>query len=312
MTLHTERPSATGENPVEHLSPALRTEALTLGYRPDRVVVQDLNLDLPSSAVSVIIGANGSGKSTLLRALSRLLASQLGTVYLDGRSVHAMRSRDLARQLGLLPQGPTTPDGITVRDLVRRGRLPHTSLWRQWSPQDEAALQQALVATDLFDLADEPVDLLSGGQRQRAWLALVVAQQTPVLLLDEPTTYLDLAHQLDVLELVHTLNRESGRTIVMVLHDINQACRYADHLIAMRSGQVVAQGRPTDVVTPALLRDVFDVHCRVLPDPDNGRPLVVPLHRCQDRPATPTPAGQPPPPAQRPPTGDLPQKKENR
>lgn len=302
MTLHTDRPAEAaemGEQPppttpvlraqkpasqqVElsaTTTPALRAEALTLGYRPDRVVVHDLNLDLPRGAVSVIIGANGSGKSTLLRALSRLLAPQHGTVYLDGRCVHTMRARDLARALGLLPQGPTTPDGITVRDLVRRGRLPHTSLWRQWGPEDETALQQALLATDLLELADEPVDALSGGQRQRAWLALVVAQQTPVLLLDEPTTYLDLAHQLDVLELVRSLNRDSGRTIVMVLHDINQACRYADHLVAMNSGRVVAQGHPSDVVTPALLRDVFDVHCRVELNPDSGVPLVVPLRRC--------------------------------
>lgn len=283
MILRTERPAGTAKWEREQLlptMPAMRAQRLTLAYRPDRVVVHDLDLDLPSGAVSVIIGANGSGKSTLLRALSRLLAPQHGTVYLDGRSVHGMRSRDLARQLGLLPQGPTTPDGITVRDLVRRGRLPHTSLWRQWGPDDETALQQALVATDLLELADEPVDALSGGQRQRAWLALVVAQQTPVLLLDEPTTYLDLAHQLDVLELVRTLNQDSGRTIVMVLHDINQACRFADHLVAMRSGQVVAQGHPAEVVTPALLRDVFDVHCRVLPDPDTRRPLVVPMNRC--------------------------------
>jgi iron complex transport system ATP-binding protein len=166
-----------------------------------------------------------------------------------------------------------------VRDLVRRGRLPHTSLWRQWGEQDEAALQEALTVTDLHELADEPVDTLSGGQRQRAWLALVVAQQTPVLLLDEPTTYLDMAHQLDVLELVRALNRESGRTVVMVLHDVNQACRYADHLVAMRAGRVVAQGNPAEVVTPDLVRAVFDVHCRVLPDPDGGHPLVVPVSR---------------------------------
>lgn len=269
---------------AEHPLPQLRAAGLTLGYRPDRVVVPDLDLDLPAGAVSVILGANGSGKSTLLRALSRLLVPQHGAVLLDGRSVHAMRSRDVARQLGLLPQGQTTPDGITVRDLVRRGRLPHTSLWRQWSPADEVALHDALVATDLLDLAEEPVDALSGGQRQRAWLALVVAQQTPMLLLDEPTTYLDLAHQLDVLELVRTLNRDKDRTVVMVLHDINQACRYADHLVAMRSGCVVAQGHPAEIVTPELLHDVFDVHCRVVPDPDSGRPFVVPLHRSQDRP----------------------------
>jgi len=223
MNVHTE--AAAGQLPgipdpvfavrqkrAGQLLPALRTENLTLAYRPDRVVVHDLDLDLPSGAVSVIIGANGSGKSTLLRALSRLLTPADGTVYLDGRCVQAMRSRDLARRLGLLPQGPITPDGITVRDLVRRGRLPHTSLWRQWGPDDENALQQALFATDLLELADEPVDALSGGQRQRAWLALVVAQQTPVVLLDEPTTFLDLAHQLDVLELVRTLNQDSGRT----------------------------------------------------------------------------------------------------
>lgn len=293
MSLYTDWPPETAELRVErdcpleqqsadrHPTAALRAEALTLGYGPDRVVVDNLHLDLPAGDVSVIIGANGSGKSTLMRALSRLLAPQRGTVYLDGRPVHPMRSRDLARKLGLLPQGPTTPDGITVRDLVRLGRLPHTSLWRQWSAEDEAALQHALDATDLLDLSDEPVDALSGGQRQRAWLALVIAQQTPVLLLDEPTTYLDLAHQLDVLELVSALNRESGRTIVMVLHDINQACRYADHLIAMCHGQVVAQGCPTEVVTPALLREVFEVNCRVFPHPDSGRPVVLPMNRCQ-------------------------------
>jgi iron complex transport system ATP-binding protein len=259
--------------------PALQTVGLALGYRPDRLVVQDLDLDLPAGAVTAVIGGNGCGKSTLLRALARLLAPRAGTVLLDGRSVHALPSRDVARRLGLLPQGPTTPDGITVRDLVRRGRLPHTSLWRQWGEQDEAALQEALTVTDLHELADEPVDTLSGGQRQRAWLALVVAQQTPVLLLDEPTTYLDMAHQLDVLELVRALNRESGRTVVMVLHDVNQACRYADHLVAMRAGRVVAQGNPAEVVTPDLVRAVFDVHCRVLPDPDGGHPLVVPVSR---------------------------------
>lgn len=258
---------------------ALQATGLSLGYRPDRLVITDLDLDLPAGAITAVIGPNGCGKSTLLRSLARLLSPRAGDVLLDGRSIHDLPSRELARRLGLLPQGPTTPDGITVRDLVRRGRLPHTTLWRQWGADDEAALHDALTATDLLPLADEQVDTLSGGQRQRAWLALVVAQQTATLLLDEPTTFLDMAHQLDVLELIRRLNRSAGRTVVMVLHDVNQACRYADHLVALRGGEVVAQGDPTNVVTPEFVRDVFDVHCRILPDPDSGLPLVIPLSR---------------------------------
>jgi iron complex transport system ATP-binding protein len=268
--------------------PGLQARDLALGYRPDRLVVDGLDLTLPAGAVTAVVGGNGSGKSTLLRALARLLAPRRGTVLLDGQDLHRLPARDVARRLGLLPQAPTTPAGITVRDLVRRGRLPHTSLWRQWSPDDERALQHALAATNLLDLADEPVDALSGGQRQRAWLALVVAQDTPVVLLDEPTTYLDLAHQLDVLELVRALNATAARTVVMVLHDLNQAARYADHLVALRAGRVVAQGPPTDVVTAELVRDVFDVTCHVLCDPETGSPLVVPLRRAaRDAPSPP-------------------------
>jgi iron complex transport system ATP-binding protein len=256
----------------------LVTEGLTLGYRRDRSVVQDLDLSIPTGAVTAIIGANGCGKSTVLRALARLLAPQAGTVLLDGQDLHRLPTRDVARRLGLLPQGPVAPDGITVADLVRRGRTPHTSVFRQWSAADQAAVDRALTTTGMTALAEEQVDSLSGGQRQRAWLALTVAQDTSLLLLDEPTTYLDMAHQLDVLELVRDLHR-GGRTVVMVLHDVNQAARYCDHLIAMRDGQVVTQGAPTDVLTPALVADVFGVRCRVLTDPDSASPLIVPVAR---------------------------------
>lgn len=259
--------------------PVLRAEGLRLSYSPDKVVVDGLDLELPPGRVTAVIGANGSGKSTVLRALARLLRPDAGRVVLDGHDIHHARTRDIARRLGLLPQAPVSPEGITVRDLVRRGRTPHTSIWRQWSETDEDALSAALEATDLTDLADQPVDTLSGGQRQRAWLALVIAQETPLLLLDEPTTFLDVAHQLDVLELVRRLNHEGGRTVVMVLHDLNQACRYADQLIALRDGAVVRSGRPADVVTEELVETVFDLAAKVIPDPVSGSPLVVPIAR---------------------------------
>jgi iron complex transport system ATP-binding protein len=259
-------------------APAVRASRLSLGYRTDRLVVRDLDLDLPTGAVTAVIGPNGCGKSTLLRALARLLAPHSGSVLLDGQDLHRLPTRDVARRLGLLPQAPVTPDGITVRDLVRRGRTPHTSVWRQWSPADQQALERALTTTGMTALADEQVDTLSGGQRQRAWLAMVIAQDTPLLLLDEPTTYLDMAHQLDVLELVRDLHR-AGTTVVMVLHDVNQAARYADHLVALRDGTVVAQGEPDDVLTPALVQDVFDVRCSVLTDPATGTTTLVPVAR---------------------------------
>lgn len=257
---------------------ALRTDRVSLGYRPGRLVVHELDLSLPAGAVTAVIGANGCGKSTVLRALARLLPPAAGTVLLDGADLHSLPTRAVARRLGLLPQSPVTPDGITVRELVRRGRLPHTSVWRQWSDADQRAVDHALATCTLTALADEPVDQLSGGQRQRAWLAMVVAQQTPVLLLDEPTTFLDMAHQLDVLELVRDLHA-AGTTVVMVLHDVNQAARYADHLVALHAGRVVAQGSPGDVLTPQLVEDVFDVRCSVLSDPATGSPVVVPVAR---------------------------------
>ncbi len=256
----------------------LRAEHLRLAY-DDRIVVRDLDLLVPPGRISVIVGANACGKSTLLRALARLLTPRAGAVHLDGKSVHAMPTKQVARVLGILPQSPVAPDGLTVVDLVTRGRSPHQSWWRQWSAADEAAVAAALAATAMTDLADRPVDELSGGQRQRAWIAMAVAQETPVLLLDEPTTYLDLAHQIDVLDLVVDLNRREGRTIVMVLHDLNQACRYADHVMAMKAGSIVAEGAPADVVTPSWVEDVFDVRCQVTTDPVSGTPLVIPTGR---------------------------------
>jgi iron complex transport system ATP-binding protein len=256
----------------------LRATGLRLAY-DDRVVVSDLDLLVPPGRISAIVGANACGKSTLLRALARLLSPRAGTVTLDGRSVHGMPTREVARELGILPQAPTAPDGLTVIDLVTRGRSPHQSWWRQWSPADEAAVLSALRATELVDLADRPVDELSGGQRQRAWIAMAVAQETPILLLDEPTTFLDLAHQIDVLDLVVDLNRRENRTVVMVLHDLNQACRYADHVIAMKSGSIVAQGAPAEVITPATVAEVFDVRCQVTTDPVSGTPMIIPTGR---------------------------------
>jgi iron complex transport system ATP-binding protein len=256
----------------------LRASQLRLAY-DDRVVVPDLSLTVPQGRITAIVGANACGKSTLLRALARLLTPRAGSVLLDGRSVHSLPTRAVARSLGILPQAPVAPDGLTVVDLVTRGRSPHQSWWRQWSAADEQAVDDALRATELTDLADRAVDELSGGQRQRAWIAMAIAQETPVLLLDEPTTFLDLAHQIDVLDLVVDLNRREGRTIVMVLHDLNQACRYADHVVAMKSGRIAAQGEPAEVLTAATVEEVFDVRCQVTTDPVSGTPLIVPIGR---------------------------------
>ncbi len=258
--------------------PELRAEQLRLAY-PDRVVVDSLDLALPTGRITVIVGANACGKSTLLRALARLMPPAAGCVRLDGEAIHTLPTREVARQVGILPQSPVTPAGLTVVDLVTRGRSPHQTWWRQWSAADEEAVAAALAATDMTDLADRPVDELSGGQRQRAWIAMAVAQETPVLLLDEPTTFLDLSHQIDVLDLVVDLNRRDGRTIVMVLHDLNQACRYADHLVAMKGGRIVAQGDPAAVITVEVVADVFDIGCQITVDPISGTPLIIPTGR---------------------------------
>jgi iron complex transport system ATP-binding protein len=256
----------------------LSAKDLTLKY-DQRTVIDGLSVEIPEGKVTMIVGANACGKSTLLRGLSRLLKPVSGMVTLDGEDIHSRPAREVARTLGLLPQHPTAPDGITVRDLVGRGRYPHQGFFRSWSEKDDAAVQRALDATETLELAGRNVDELSGGQRQRAWIAMALAQETDVLLLDEPTTYLDLAHQVEVLDLITDLNRKRGTSVAIVLHDLNLAARYADHVIAMKAGQIVAEGAAGDVVTEELVRDVFGLDSRVVPDPVSGTPLIIPLGR---------------------------------
>lgn len=250
---------------------------VTLAY-DGRVVVEGLSIDIPDGEITVIIGPNACGKSTLLRALSRLLRPRAGAVVLDGQTIHRMPTKHVAKLLGLLPQSPIAPDGILVGDLVARGRTPHQSLFQQWSVADEAAVRVALEATGTAELVERPVDELSGGQRQRVWIAMALAQETGLLLLDEPTTFLDITHQIEVLDLVADLNRRDGRTIVVVLHDLNLACRYAHHIVAMRDGRIVASGAPDEVITAENMRAVFGLEAVVIADPLSGTPLVVP--RC--------------------------------
>ena len=252
----------------------LRTQALHLGYA-GRKICADVTLALPEGRFSVILGPNGCGKSTLLRGLCNLLPPQAGQVLLDGQAIARLPARALARQIGLLPQSAQAPSGITVEDLVARGRYPHQGPFRQWSAEDARIVAEAMAATGVADLAQTEVDALSGGQRQRVWIALVLAQQTPILLLDEPTTFLDIAHQLELLTLLQRLNRAQGRTIVAVLHDLNQACRYADHLVVMAAGRVVAEGPPARLMTPDLLRQVFGLEAVILDDPISHTPLIV-------------------------------------
>ena len=252
----------------------LQARGLRVGYG-EREVLRGLDVDVLDGEFTVIVGPNACGKSTLLRTLARLLAPSRGTVLLDGGDIRRLPTKEVARRVGLLPQSSIAPEGITVADLVGRGRYPHQSLLSSWSPEDERAVESAMEATDITGLAGRHVDELSGGQRQRVWIAMVLAQETSLVLLDEPTTFLDIGHQLEVLDLVAWL-REQGRTVVAVLHDINQAARYATHLIAMRDGAIVAQGQPRDVLDEELVRTVFDVHARVMPDPDTGAPLVLP------------------------------------
>jgi iron complex transport system ATP-binding protein len=259
-------------------SHSLLVEKLRLGYG-DRTVIESLDLLVPPGRITAIVGANACGKSTLLRSMSRLLAPRAGHVLLDGREVHRMPAKELARTLGLLPQSPIAPEGITVSDLVGRGRNPHQRLLSRWSHADDLAVAEALDATHTADLADRSVDELSGGQRQRVWIAMALAQQTDVLLLDEPTTFLDVSHQVDVLDLLTDLNRSRGTTIVMVLHDLNLAARYADHLVAVRAGRLHAAGEPGEVLTADAVREVFGMNCQVVPDVVSGKPLVIPIGR---------------------------------
>lgn len=255
----------------------LAAEGLSLAYDSDRLVCNDLTVDIPHGRITAIVGANACGKSTLLRGLARLLKPTAGTVVLDGHDIHRLSTKDVATRLGMLPQQPVAPEGITVSDLVARGRSPHQRFFRQWSRADEAAVDAALEATRTTDLADRPVDELSGGQRQRVWIALALAQGTPLMLLDEPTTFLDLAHQVEVLDLLAELNETEERTIVVVLHDLNLACRYAQHLIAMKDGAIVAGGPPGDVITAELVHHVFDLESHVIDDPLTATPLVLPV-----------------------------------
>ncbi len=255
--------------------PRLRGEGMHVGY-DGRMIIEDLQVTIPDGSFTVIVGPNACGKSTLLRSLSRLLRPAKGSVLLDGKDVQHYNGKAFARELGLLPQQSLAPEGITVVDLVSRGRFPYQRMFKQWTDEDETAVRSALEATRLVELSTRPVEALSGGQRQRVWIAMALAQETPILLLDEPTTYLDLAHQLEVLELCTRLNRD-GRTLVAVLHDLNQAARYATHLVAMRNGALVAEGSPREVVTEEIVHAVFGVHARVIDDPETGTPMVIPL-----------------------------------
>ncbi|MFB8353516.1 ABC transporter ATP-binding protein [Streptomyces niveus] len=257
---------------------SLAAERLTLGYG-DRTVIESLDLAVPPGAITVIVGANACGKSTLLRSMSRLLAPREGRVVLDGKEVHRLPAKQLARTLGLLPQSPVAPEGITVADLVGRGRHPHQSAFSRWRKEDDEAVASALAATRTTSLADRSVDELSGGQRQRVWIAMALAQQTDLLLLDEPTTFLDASHQIEVLDLLTDLNEARGTTIVMVLHDLNLAARYADHLIALAAGRLHAFGSPADVLTRETVRTVFGLDSRIIEDPVSGRPLMLPIGR---------------------------------
>ncbi len=256
----------------------LRTDALVSGYGHAKIV-DGVDLDVPPGRISVIVGANACGKSTLLKTLSRLIPAQSGSVLLDGELIGQLPTKELARILGLLPQQPIAPEGIVVADLVGRGRHPHQKLFRSWTADDDRAVSEALMATGILDLADRSVDELSGGQRQRVWIAMALAQETDLLLLDEPTTFLDVSHQVEVLDLLTDLNRRRGTTIVMVLHEINLAARYADHLFAMREGRLIASGPPREVVTRELVQEVFSLDALVIPDPVSGAPIVLPRGR---------------------------------
>lgn len=254
----------------------LAAEAVSLGYG-DRLIVDGLSLDIVPGVVTTVIGPNGCGKSTLLKSLGRLLRPRTGQVVLDGKAISTMKTKDVAQVVGMLPQTPVAPEGLTVADLVARGRHPHQSWLRQWSADDETEVAAALAQTGIADLAERTLDELSGGQRQRAWISMALAQGTDILLLDEPTTYLDLAHSLEVLDLVDRLHDELGRTVVMVLHDLNLAIRYSDELVVMAAGRIVARGKPAEIITAELLAEVFGLEATVLTDPVSGRPMIVPI-----------------------------------
>lgn len=254
---------------------ALSAKGLAVGYGGTRIL-SEIDLEIPDGKITALIGANGSGKSTLLRAFGRILQPHAGSVLLDGRSIARLPAREVARKLALLPQSPVSPDGLTVRRLCRFGRHPHKGFLSRSSRHDEDIVEEAIAAVRLSDLSERPLDLLSGGQKQRAWIAMALAQQTPILLLDEPTTYLDIAHQLEVLDLLKELNRKRDRTIVMILHDLNQASQFADHLIAIADGQIRAAGNPANTLTPQLIKEIFGIDSLIIPHPIDGSPLCLP------------------------------------
>jgi iron complex transport system ATP-binding protein len=275
MTAPSTKPIVTGLSLTEI---SLATESITLCY-DQNIITQDLSVHIPEGKFSVIVGPNGCGKSTLLRAMSRLLEPKSGQVLLNGQDIHSLATRDVAKILGLLPQSAIAPDGIKVVDLIARGRFPHQKWFQPWREEDQNAVDAAMKATSITEFAQYNVDQLSGGQRQRVWVAMALAQETPLLLLDEPTTYLDIAHQIELMDLFQDLNRLQGHTLVAVLHDLNHACRYADNLIAMKAGQIIATGAPKDIVTETLIEEVFGLPCIILDDPISGTPLIIPKGR---------------------------------
>jgi iron complex transport system ATP-binding protein len=256
----------------------IETKQLTLAYE-GAPVVRNLDLSIPAGKITMLVGANGCGKSTLLRGLARLLKPKSGIVYLDGKDLVRLKSKTVAQKLGMLTQSPIAPEGLTVRDLVAMGRYPYQNWLQHWSKEDEQKVQEVLSITTMTELADRALDSLSGGQRQRAWIAMVLAQDTDILLLDEPTTYLDLAHQVELLDLLQELHETKGKTIVMVLHDLNLACRYGDYLVAVQQGKVYGMGTPKAVMTEEMVREVFNLECRIVPDPLANTPMCIPIGR---------------------------------
>nr|WP_042209387.1 ABC transporter ATP-binding protein [Paenibacillus durus] len=253
----------------------LNAAQLSIGYA-DSIIVKDLNLSIPTGKITALVGANGSGKSTILKTMARLMKPTSGTVLLDGKSIHTQSTKEVARQLAILPQNPTAPDGLTVSELVGYGRYPHQKGFGTLTAEDRNIISSAIEVTGMQAFSDRPIERLSGGQRQRAWIAMALAQQTDILFLDEPTTFLDMAHQLEVLQLLQVLNEQEGRTIIMVVHDLNHASRYAHHMVAIKSGTVISEGAPVDVMTPEVLREVFGIEADIVEDPRTGLPLCLP------------------------------------
>ncbi|EZH66697.1 ABC transporter [Bacillaceae bacterium JMAK1] len=256
----------------------LRTNSLTLGFK-DRIVIDELDLDIPKGKVTILVGANGCGKSTLLRSIARLLKPKSGSIELDGLDMDQLSTKEIAKRLAVLPQSTSSPEGLTVSQLVKQGRYPHQTLLKQWSVEDEKIVNEAMTSTGVFEMADRPVTSLSGGQRQRVWIAMTLAQRTETLLLDEPTTFLDVAHQIEILDLCHMLNEVEGKTIVIVLHDLNLAARYAHHMVALKNKTIYAQGSPEEVVTTEMMKQVFALDCEVIEDPITLTPMTIPYSK---------------------------------